>query len=96
MVPNLQESVSVDKDGVITITLNNLSVTDSERMEIAFAECKPSQVTAAILTNKMDAYNTFEKPDTVKEEVFTDFTVTESGISFTMPACAVIQFRVKG
>ncbi len=96
MVPNLQESVSVDKDGVITITLNNLSVTESEKLDIAFTECKPSKVTAAILTNKMNAYNTFETPDTVKEEAFTDFSVTENGISFTMPACAVVQFRVQG
>ena len=34
MVPNLQESVSVDKDGVITITINNLSVTDSEPVDV--------------------------------------------------------------
>ena len=60
MVPNLQESVSVDKDGVVTITLNNLSVTDSEEVQIAFAELRPGEVTAAIVTNRMDAYNTFE------------------------------------
>lgn len=95
MVPNLQESVSVDKDGVITITINNLSVTDSEPVDVTFMECNPSEVTAAIVTNKMDAYNTFEKPDTVKEEAFTDFKVTERGLSFVMPACSVVQFRVK-
>ena len=95
MVPNLQESVSVDKDGVITITLNNLSISESEEMEIAFTECKPSEVTAKILTNEMHAYNTFENPENVKQEDFTAFTVTDKGISFTMPACSVIQFRVK-
>ena len=96
MVPNLQESVSVDKDGIITITMNNLSVSDAEKVDIAFTECKPSDVTAAILTQKMDAYNTFENPDTVKEEAFTEFSVSDQGISFTLPACSVIQFRVKG
>ncbi len=95
MVPNLQESVSVDKDGVITITINNLSVADSEQMEIVFAERKPTAVTAVILTNKMDAYNTFENPDTVKEAVFEEFQVSDEGISFKLPACSVIQFRVK-
>ena len=29
-VPNLQESASVDKDGVMTITLNNLSIDKAE------------------------------------------------------------------
>jgi alpha-N-arabinofuranosidase len=95
MVPNLQESVSIDKDGIITITINNLSITDSEHLDIAFTELKPSNVTAAILTNKMDAYNTFEKPDVVKEEEFKSFTADENGISFEIPACSVVQFRVK-
>ena len=95
MVPNLQESVSLDKDGIVTVTLNNLSVTDSEEMEIVFAERHPDCVTAAIVTNKMDAYNTFDNPDTVKEAVFEDFTVTDRGVTFTMPACSVVQFRIK-
>jgi alpha-N-arabinofuranosidase len=95
MVPNLQESVSVDKDGVVTITINNLSIEDSEHVDIAFAELKPSNVTAAIVTNKMDAYNTFENPDVVKEEEFKAYTVSEDGISFEIPACSVVQFRVK-
>jgi alpha-N-arabinofuranosidase len=43
----------------------------------------------------MDAYNTFEKPDVVKEEEFKGYTVNENGISFEMPACSVVQFRVK-
>jgi alpha-N-arabinofuranosidase len=94
-VPNLQESVSVDKDGVVTITINNLSVTDSEHIDIAFAELKPSNVTAAIVTNKMDAHNTFENPDVVKEEEFKAYTVSEAGISFEIPACSVVQFRVQ-
>ena len=94
-VPNLQESASIDETGTMTITINNLSVSDSEPVDISFAECKPSSVTASILTQKMDAYNTFENPDTVKEEAFTAFQVTEKGISFVMPACSVIQFRVK-
>lgn len=95
MIPNLQESVSVDQDGVMTITLNNLSVKESEAMEVVFAECKPKEVTASILTNEMQAYNTFENPNRVKEEEFKAFTITEKGIRFELPACSVIQFRVR-
>lgn len=95
MVPNLQESVSVDEDGIITITLNNLSISESEEVEISFTECKPNQVTAKILVNKMNAYNTFEQPEQVKQEDFAAFTVTEKGINFTIPACSIIQLRVK-
>ena len=64
-------------------------------MEIVFAERHPDHVTAAIVTNKIDTYNTFDNPDTVKEAVFEDFTVTDRGVTFTMPACSVVQFRIK-
>ena len=40
MVPSLQESVSIDKEGILTITLNNLSVDKDEPVEISFAECQ--------------------------------------------------------
>ena len=94
-VPHLQESASVDKDGVVTITLNNLSIDKAEEVEIAFAECNPKYVSAAILTNDMHAYNTFEDPDKVHEEVFTDYKIENGKIIFTMPACSVVMFRVK-
>lgn len=95
MIPNVQESVSIDKEGTVTITLNNLSIADNEEMEVTFTELVPNDVTAAIVTNKMDAYNTFENPDKVKEVAFKDFKVTDKRINFTMPACSVLQFRVK-
>ena len=43
----------------------------------------------------MHAYNTFEKPDVVKEEDFISYKITEKGIEFELPACSVIRFRVK-
>ena len=64
-------------------------------MEIAFAELMVGEVTAAVVTNKMDAYNTFENPENVKEVEFKDFKIVDKGIVFTMPACSVVQFRVK-
>ena len=48
-----------------------------------------------ILTNDMHAYNTFEDPDKVHEEVFTDYKIENGKITFTMPACSVVMFRVK-
>ena len=95
MVPSLQESVSIDKEGILTITLNNLSVDKDEPVEISLAECQTKEVTAAILNNEMHAYNTFEDPDKVHEEVFSNYTVENGMIRFTMPASSVVQFRVR-
>lgn len=94
-VPKLQESVSIDKDGIVTITLNNLSTTDSEEVEVAFTELNPSDVSASIVNQEMHAYNTFEEPENVTEEAFTAYEITEKGLKFTIPACSVVAFRVK-
>lgn len=95
-VPTLQESVSSSEDGVINLTLNNLSVTGVQEMEVVFAELKPGQVSASILTQQMDAYNTFDEPNRVQEEEFTDFEITEKGLKFTVPACSVVLLRITG
>ncbi len=93
-VPALHESVSVSADGTINLTINNLSLTEAQEVEVALAETCPKNVTAAILTQAMGACNTFDEPDNVKEEVFTNFEVTEKGLKFTIPACSVMAFRI--
>jgi len=93
-VPNLHESVSVQEDGTILVTIANLSVTDSYPVDVILTEKKPASAKGVILTNKMDAYNTFEEPETVKEAAFEDFTVTDRGLSFNIPACSVISFEI--
>ena len=97
-VPNITESVSRDRDGVITITLNNLSATAAEQVEIAFADHgkKYEVVEANIVTDKqMQAHNTFEDLDHVTEQAFTGYEVTADGITVTLPACSVTEIRVK-
>jgi alpha-N-arabinofuranosidase len=90
MVPNLYESVSMDDQGKIHITLNNLSITDSYPIDCVITEKKIQSATATILTNKMHAMNTFDTPDAVKPTTFTDITITDNGVSFHIPACSVM------
>ena len=94
-VPSLHESVSVSADGTVNLTLNNLSVTEESEVEVSFAELKPSSVTASILTEKMDAYNTFEEPERVKEVEFTNYEITENGVKFSVPASSVVLLRIR-
>ena len=62
---------------------------------MAFAKLVPSRVTAAVLREEMHAHNTFENPETVKEAVFDDVTVTERGVSFTIPAGSVVSLEIR-
>ncbi len=94
-VPALQESVSVQEDGSVLVTLANLSTGEAYPVELMLTEKKPETVKAAILTGEMHAYNTFEEPDQVKEEAFKDVTLTERGVSFTIPACSVVSLEIR-
>ncbi|WMJ85606.1 alpha-N-arabinofuranosidase [Anaerocolumna sp. MB42-C2] len=93
-VPNLSESASVDPDGRLHITLNNLSVSQSYNINSILVDRKVNGVKAEILTNKMDAYNTFENPDKVHTEEFTEFKLTEGGLDFVIPPCSIIHFEI--
>jgi alpha-N-arabinofuranosidase len=95
MVPNLHESVSMSADGKVHITLSNLSITDSYEVDTVLTQAGVKSVKGTVLTQKMDAYNTFEAPDKVKPSDFTDYTITESGIRFNIPACSVLHLELE-
>lgn len=95
-VPKITESVSVNGQGTITITMNNLSIEASETVDIQFAESGYKVTEAKVVTNKdMHAKNTFEVPEEVVEADFTDYSVTESGLQVNMPVNSVVEIRVE-
>ena len=64
-------------------------------MELLLTERKPETVKASILTNEMQAHNTFEEPDKVREEAFHDVALTDRGVNFTIPACSVVSLEIR-
>lgn len=94
-VPNLHESVSVDAEGRINITINNLSVSEAYDIEGILVDKEVKAVKATILTNEMGAHNTFDAPETVKPEEFKDFKITDKGIDFKIPKCSIIHFVIE-
>ncbi len=95
-VPVLSESVSEGKDGRITVTLNNLSLTEEKQVEIVFHELQPDEVEAVVLKNEMNACNTFEEPSKVKEDAFTEYKIRERGLIVQMPPCSIVSIRISG
>lgn len=89
-VPNLTESVSMDKDGKIHITLTNLSVDEDYKIDTVFAAYHHGSVTGEIVHGDMHDKNTFEAPDCVKVCPFDAFEETKDGFSFTIPRCSVV------
>ena len=84
----------MQKDGTITVTLANLSAEQSYPVEIALTEKKSRTVSAKILTGAMNAHNTFEEPDAVKEESFEGVVEKDGTLSLEIPACSVICLRI--
>lgn len=95
MIPNLSESVSLGKDGRLHVTLTNASLTDAADIQAIFSETRVKSVKAAVLTGSMKAHNTFDTPDTVHAQEFTDLTVNGNQVSFTAPACSVMHLEVE-
>ena len=94
-VPNLHESVSIDAEGRINITINNLSVSEAYDIEGILVDKEVKDVKATVLTNEMGAYNTFDEPEAVKPVEFKDFKITDKGIDFKIPKCSIIHFVVE-
>lgn len=94
-VPKLTESVSMDANGVITITMNNLSVEDAEDVEVILLEKGYHVVEAKIVTeDDFHAHNTFDAPEVVVEKNFGLYALTESGLRVTMPRNSVVEIRL--
>lgn len=87
-VPLISSSASV-KDGKMTITLTNTSISDEAGVEIDIAGFTFSKASARILTDEVHAYNDFDNPERVGIE---DMAVKAEGsrITLELPACAVV------
>ncbi len=95
-VPKLTESVSMDESGAITITVNNLSVSDSESVEVQLAESGYQVIESRIVTGEdVHDHNTFEAPEKVTESELADYRLTGQGLTFTLPANSVAELRIR-
>lgn len=95
MVPNLTESVSVDANGVLHITMTNVDLEKAYPVEAVLIGKKAGEIKAEIVTGHMQDKNTFEAPETVGVQGFDGVQATKEGISFTIPACSVLHIAVK-
>ncbi len=96
-VPAITESVSENEEGIITVTLNNLSAEKEERVEIQLGDGTASMeiLEANIVTGNMDAYNTFDEPENVTEQTMTDVKSDGNQLIVTLPACSVAELRFR-
>ncbi|MBO7387928.1 MAG: alpha-N-arabinofuranosidase [Lachnospiraceae bacterium] len=93
-VPNLTESVSIDKDGKLHITLTNLSAKKAYSIEGHIADSKIKAVKGEIVGGEIHEHNTFDKPDEVKTVEFKDFDFKGDALKIKIPASSVLHLEV--
>ena len=92
---NVNESVSVDKDGIVTVTLNNIDVEKENIVDIDFRTSSIGEVTGTILSGKMDDYNSFDDPEKVMEKNFENFESSGNMLKVALPPCSLVSLRIK-
>ncbi len=95
-MPMLSATASRDKDGVIHISLANVSLTETNEVELNLDNFKVKDVTGTILVSKNIAdHNTFENPDLVKPALFKGAKVDKGTLKVTLPAMSIVTLEVK-
>ncbi len=94
-VPQVTESVSVDADGVITVTVNNLSADSAQELEINLCGTGYHVKEARVVTGSdIHDHNTYDAPETVVEADFSDYKENANGLSAKLPASSVVEIRL--
>ncbi|MBR1685902.1 MAG: hypothetical protein IJ708_12280 [Clostridia bacterium] len=91
-----QVSASASKKGdTVTLSLSNLHATEPIEVLIDAAGMEKATAEGVVLTGRMDAHNTFDKPENVKPAVLEGIRTTKRGLLVTLPACAVATLTLK-
>ncbi len=93
-IPHLDVSSSVDQNGVIHITMANLSADAAQDIECPIVLDDSQKVTARILAGSMEDHNDFTELDRVGITPFAGINRDAAGFSFKMPACSVIEITI--
>jgi len=94
-LPALQESASLSPDGAIHVTLVNPGLDADREVEITLGGQAIPGASARILAGDMNAHNTFDAPNAVKDEAFADFHVKDCVLTAKLPPVSVVHFILR-
>lgn len=94
-LPAVSASASMDIDGLTNITITNIQTSKGEDVVIELPQ-KGKSVSARIVTsNKIQDYNSFDRPETIKSIAFKDVSVKGSQLTVKIPPHSVLLLQVK-
>lgn len=94
-IPAVSQSVSVNDNGAIHITISNCSLDEEYEIKCSILDTEIKSISARILTDEVHAMNTFDKPDNV---VIKPYTAEQchGGIIVKLPPCSVVAVEING
>ncbi len=94
-IPYVSASAS-RKDGLIHITLTNIDLDSEQNIKISLSGMAAKSVTGKILTsNKVMDHNTFENPDLVKPQTFSQAKIVNGELNVNLPAKSIVVLEIK-
>lgn len=98
-VPGFSASAAKTPNGNIVVSLVNLNPNEAEEVSITLQGIKVETITGELLTSqKMDAHNTFDKPNNVQPRALnqSDYSISKNGKTLTvkLPAKAVVVLQL--
>jgi len=94
-LPALSASASIDKDGVIHISIVNIDPKNDNELTVDLRGKDVSVVSGRILTGEIGDHNTFEQPDKVKPEAFNGAKLKKNLLTAKIPARSVIVLEIR-
>jgi len=95
-IPAISASASVDKEGKVHVSIANLNPNKEIPLTCHLIGDIFKTVTGEVLTAKeMNAFNSFENPETIKPAQFTGYKLKDGILTITMPAKSVVVLELK-
>ena len=95
-LPVVSASSSKDVNGITHISLVNIHPQKSETVTLELPEKNYQSVTGKILTaQKIQDFNSFEKPELIKPVVFKDASVKDNLLTIKLPPHSIVVLEVK-
>jgi len=95
-IPAISASASIDKEGKVHISIANLNPGKEIELTCPVIGDTFKTATGEVLTSKeMNAFNSFEKPETVKPASFSGYKFKEGILTVAMPPKSVVVLELK-
>jgi len=94
LIPKISSSASI-KDGIVTLTVSNLSLKDKSEVVVDLGNDVISKILESqiVTADNIRAYNDFEKEETVTQKDFKDYEIKEGKLKLNLPPHSVIMIR---